>query len=753
MTGRVILDYEVLHKLGSGGMGVVYKARDTKLSRHVAIKFLPPSLVNDPMLKERLLREARAASALDHRNICTIHHVGETEEGELFLVMAYYEGETLAERIRRGPLPVEQAIELARQLLEGLGHAHECGIIHRDIKPANVMVTRRNEVKILDFGLAKLVDQAALTETGGLMGTVAYMSPEQATGLEADLRSDIWSSGVVFYEMLAGERPFHRPNAPAILSAILRDQPRPILELRRDLPPATARIIEKALAKSRGERYQAVGEFLRDLALLSTLLSEGETVVISGLVAAPPQQSIVILPIVNLSRDNESEYFSDGLTDEIISDISSVPALRVISRTSAMRLKGVVGDIQKIAAELNVRYVLEGSVQRSGSQLRMNAKLIDAASDAVVWAEKYSGTLEDVFAIQAALSRKIVEGLRVKLNPAEEKRLASRPIPNVQAFEYYLKAKQEIYRYSEESLNRAIEYLERGMEIVGENALLLYSLGMAYWQFVNAGIRPDRSYLEKARECAAKVLELDPESPCGYRLQGMVLVHEGRNQEAIRFLKKALERDPNDPDGLAWLSSFYGLSGRPYLAAPLVKKLLEIDPLTPVFQCMPGFLALMAGEFGRALEPFAKGLKMEPENAIIRMTHGQILALNGRREEALGAFDALARDLPESFFAKLGIFYRHALAGDRERAQAAVTEELKGAARADPQYCWNMAECFALLNEREAALDWLEESVGLGFLNYPLVAMLDPFLENVRRESRFERLMIQMRERWEALEV
>jgi eukaryotic-like serine/threonine-protein kinase len=233
----------------------------------------------------------------------------------------------------------------------------------------------------------------------------------------------------------------------------------------------------------------------------------------------------------------------------------------------------------------------------------------------------------------------------------------------------------------------------------------------------------------------------------------MVLVHEGRNQEAIRFLKKALERDPNDPDGLAWLSSFYGLSGRPYLAAPLVKKLLEIDPLTPVFQCMPGFLALMAGEFGRALEPFAKGLKMEPENAIIRMTHGQILALNGRREEALGAFDALARDLPESFFAKLGIFYRHALAGDRERAQAAVTEELKGAARADPQYCWNMAECFALLNEREAALDWLEESVGLGFLNYPLVAMLDPFLENVRRESRFERLMIQMRERWEALEV
>ncbi|HXE76385.1 MAG TPA: FlgO family outer membrane protein [Candidatus Xenobia bacterium] len=753
MIGRTISHYKILHKLGGGGMGVVYKAEDTRLNRLVAIKFLPPAVSADADLKERFLREARAASALDHANICTIHEIGETEDGELFLVMAHYEGLTLAEKLRQGVLPVEEALTLVRQLLAGLAHAHEAGIVHRDIKPANLMITLRGEVKILDFGLAKFGDLTRLTEPGARVGTVAYMSPEQAAGHDVDHRADLWTAGVVFYEALTGKHPpvslpselFPGLHAPAEFQ--------PPSALRSDLPPALDAVLRRALARDPRLRYQTAREFLRDLDFMLSPAAVMPTAVAPAPPPSPGLRSLLVVPFVNLHPERETNYFADGLTEEIITDLSALASFRVVPRSAAMRLKGTPEDIQKFTRDLNVRYVLEGSVRRSGDNLRVTAKLLEADSGAVLWADKYDGSLEDVFTIQEGLARRIVEALRVKLTPEEERKLAERPIADIRAYEYYLKARQEILSYSKEGLERALHYLESGVKIVGENTLLISALGQVYWQFVNAGISADPQYLEKARACAERILAQDPESSHGPRLLGLVQVHQGNTQQAVRLLHRALELDPNDTETLGWLIAIYGFEGKPYAAVPLVKKLLEADPLTPSYQFLPGLLALMAGEFHRALEPFERAQKLEPSNPMMAFCRGHILALQQRTAQALDVFSQVEKEAPGSFFAGLSRFYQNALRGNHEAALASVSEELKNAAAGDPYWCWNMAECYALLGEADDGLDWLERGVGRGFLNYPLLSRLDPLLERLRQHPRFERLMDRLRERWEGFEV
>ena len=743
---RSIAHYKLLERIGGGGMGVVFRAEDTKLKRLVAIKLLPPGVVDDPDTKERFLREARAASALDHPNICTIHEIDETEDHQLFLVMAHYEGETLAEKLRRGSLPISEATNFARQLLAGLARAHEAGIIHRDIKPGNIMITRRQELKILDFSLAKFLGQTELTDPGAILGTMLYMSPEQASGRELDQRSDLWSAGVVLYEMLTGRRPFKGSSYYAITRSILNDEVPPVYGF-------SERILSKALAKQPGARYQSAREFLDDLDGMLASTVEPTTVTRPRVTPGPGEQSILVLPFVNLQADREADYFSDGLTDEIITDLSSVRSLRVISRTSAIRAKAMAEDIQKLTRELQVRYVLEGTVRKSGNNLRVTAKLVDALTDSVLWADKYGGTLEDVFSIQETLSRKIVGALEVKLTPDEDQVLAQRSIADVRAYECYFKAKQEILSYSREGLERALDYLQRAIGIVGDNILLISALGQVYWQFINAGITKDPAYLKRARECADRILALDSESPHGHRLLGMLQLSQGNFQEGLRGLKRALAKQPNDTDTLGWLIAIYAYSGKPHAATSFAKKLLEIDPLTPIYRCLPGLLALMAGEFGPALGPFAESVAMDPTNPALRFCYAHVLALNGRSDEAVQAFEVLAKDMPDNFFARLGLFYKHALQGEKEPALHASTEDLKTAASADPYYCWNMAQGYALVNERTEALDWLERALSAGFINYPLLAQMDPFLGNVRGEPRFEQLMNIAKERWEAFEV
>lgn len=754
MIGHTVSHYEIVREIGSGGMGVVYKAKDTKLNRMVALKFLPTHLTQNPTVKKRFIREAQALSCLDHPNICTVHEIDQYDDGRLFLVMAYYEGETLAAKIRRGWMNFGEAMDIVRQVLQGLAAAHEMDVIHRDIKPGNIIVTIQNEVKIVDFGLAKIRNPSeSLTETGALMGTLAYMSPEQTRGLDVDIRTDLWGVGVILYELLTGRHPFSSKDLGALIQAITCEEPTSPLTFRSGLAPEIESIIGKALAKHRGRRYQNANEFLRDIN--SLLVSSTQTTVVgSGAsLALSTQHSILVLPFLNFQADEEGDYFGDGLTDEIITDLSSIHALRVICRNSAMRLKGTTKGLRQIASELGVQYILEGTVRKKGNSLRVTAELVDPATDSLLWAEKYGGSPEDVFAIQEELSRKIVAALKLKLSSEEEQKLAEKPFQDLRAYEYYLKAQHEILSYSKESLERALGYLESGAKIIGKSILLTSAMGQVYWQFVNAGINPDPAYLEKARQCACDILAQDPDSPHGHRLLGLVNVTQGKAQQGVTLLSRALANHPNDPDTLVWLIAVYGFSGKHYAATPMLKRLLEIDPLTPSYQCLPGLLAIMAGEFGRAPGPFEKSLQMDPTNAMVRFCYAHVLALNRRVEEFTRVIDALNRELPTNFFAKLGRFYMQALAGDHSGALECATAELLSAAGVDPHYSWNVAQCYALVGERKQALDWLERAVSLGFINYPLLSRLDPFLESLRTEPGFEAIMQETRERWEAFKT
>jgi eukaryotic-like serine/threonine-protein kinase len=752
MADHVVSHYELIEEIGRGGMGVVFKAKDINLNRLVAIKFLPSHLTRDTAFKNRFLREAQVASCLEHPNICTIHEVDENKDGELFLVMAYYEGQTLAAKIRAGMSPCNEAIQITLQILEGLDAAHKLGVVHRDIKPANVIVTVQGEIKIVDFGLAKITRPTEfLTETGAMLGTVAYMSPEQAHGQSVDARTDLWGAAVILYELLTGQPPFKSESLGSLINAITYEDPISPLVLRSDLSPAIERILGKALAKDRTARYQSAREFSREL---SSLQGVPSTTISKSTLALPPRpQAILVLPFANLDPDKESDYFSDGLTDEIITDLSAINSLRVICRTSAMRLKGTTQTLRKLASDLRVDYVLEGSVRKSSNSLRVSAELVDPNTDSLLWAEKYAGSPNDVFAIQEELSRKIVAALKLKLSPTEERKLVYKPLHDLRAYEYYLKAKHEILSYSKESLERASQYLDSGVRIVGRNILLTSAIGQLHWQFVNAGISTDPVHLEKARQCADEILSQDPDSPHGLRLLGLVHVSQGDTQIGVSLLKRALAGDPNDPDTLVWLTAVCGFSGKPHAVIPMAAKLLEIDPLTPSYQCLPGLLALMAGEFARAPEPFEKSLKMDPTNPMVRFCYAHVLALNHRMEEFQKVLDGLHRELPDNFFAKLGQFYQHALAGNRPGLLEHATEELLNTAGSDPHYCWNLAQGYALVNEKQQALTLLEQAVSLGFINYPLLSRMDPFLENLRSEPGFEALMQKTKQRWEAFDA
>jgi TolB-like protein/class 3 adenylate cyclase/tetratricopeptide (TPR) repeat protein len=469
--------------------------------------------------------------------------------------------------------------------------------------------------------------------------------------------------------------------------------------------------------------------------------------------AAGTRATIVVLPFANLSPEQDIDYLSDGLTDEILTDLSAIKSLGVISRTSAMQFKNTTKDLRTVGRELNVKYVLEGGVWKVGPKLRITTKLVDTSTDELIWAEKFRGTIEDVFEIQETISRTVVQALRVQLSAAEEARLGERPIPDVRAYEYYLRARQEVFRFTGEALERALEHLRRGLEILGDNVLIRAAMGYAYWQFVNGGISGDVTYLDRAREQAEHIMRLEPDSPHGHRLLGLISIAGGATRDVVRHLRLALDAEPNDTDALLWLSLVLGFAGRPDAAEPLVQRLLAIDPLTPFYQMLPGFVALMRGDLSGAVEPFRRSAQIDPGNPIVRLTYGQILVMNGRQAEATEVFDQLGHDMPETLFAELGRFYQLALAGRSAEARTAVSEPHRAAAWQDMEYSWCMAQCHTLLDDRAEALRWLRNAaIEQNFSNYPLLAERDPVFAPLRSDPGFIQLADEIRRKWEAVE-
>ena len=419
-------------------MGVVYEATDPRLKRTVAIKLLRPDLTRDETAKQRFLQEAQAASALDHPNICTIHEINETDDGQLYLVMAHYEGETLKERIARGPVKLDDAIDIAMQVGQGLAEAHGAGIVHRDIKPANLLVTKTGVVKILDFGLAKLAGTEGVTQTGTTVGTVAYMSPEQARGQEVDHRTDIWSLGVVLYEMLAGTPPFQGENLLSISNAILEKEQTSLT----GSSSSAQGVITRALYKDRAQRFRAVTDLLGELRKLQSS-TDAPTVVTA---AQPEVPSIAVLPFANMSADPEQDYFCEGLAEELIDALARLENLRVVSRTSAFQFRGKGHNLQQVAEQLKVKTILEGSVRKAGNRLRVNAQLINAEDGYHLWSERYDRDMDDVFAVQDEIARMVVEKLKVKLLGAADAPIVTRPTDNLEAYQLILKGRYHLLR-------------------------------------------------------------------------------------------------------------------------------------------------------------------------------------------------------------------------------------------------------------------------------------------------------------------
>jgi serine/threonine protein kinase len=754
----------VVDQIGAGGMGEVYRARDTKLKRDVAVKVLTQEFSRDAGHVLRFNREAELLASLTHPNLAAIYSLGEYE-GQPFIVMELLEGQTLKTRVESERIPYSKILDLAIQISDALHSAHSRGIIHRDIKPANIQITTSGQAKILDFGIAKLVVESyadrgstsaptvagmeSLTGAGIAIGTAAYMSPEQVRGEELDARTDLFSFGLVLYEMATNCPAFSGATSGILLEAILNRAPTAPVQINPAVPRELERIIYRLLEKDRRFRYQSAADLRSDLERLRRESLD------SGLkpAAASEKKSIVVLPFADISASRDKAYFADGLTDEIITDLSQIQTLRVISRNSSMQLKSSSRDLKSIAQELKIQYVLEGTVRTAGESLRVTAQLIDALNDGHLWADKYAGKLEDVFDIQEQISRKIVNALKMKLSSLEDRKLSERPVASIPVFECYHRARQELYKFTEEGLDNALQLIESGLSIAGDNELLYAAKGTVYWQYVNAAVRLDDGYLDKAEECARQIHRLNPNSAGGYQVLGLVLYHRGKRNEAVPLLKRALAIEPNNIFVLGELCRMYTQGGRISDAREMDAQLQALDPLSPISHSQSFVVDLLAGVSEHTLEAAIQFLRTAPEFAFHRLLCALSLIHLGRLNEARTIVEEAHEERLPSIAGRQCAFIRHALSGNRDAALSSVSESLRACARQVEWWSYVMADCYALVDEKDQALDWLANAIDRGFTNYPALSQHDKALARFSSDPRFEVLMQKAKYEWERFAV
>ena len=743
-TGTTLGPYRILAPIGAGGMGEVWKARDGRLDRDVAIKVLPAEFAADTDRLRRFEQEARVVSALNHPNILTLHDVG-THEGRPYLVTELLEGESLAERIQEGPLAPPVAMEIAQQIARGLAAAHEQGILHRDVKPGNVFLSRDGRVKLLDFGLAKQTGPAsspagdlptqrgsADTQAGMLLGTLGYVAPEQAKGIAADHRADIFGFGCVLYEMLAGRPAFQKETAAWSLAAIIHEEPPPLVGA--GLPAGLAALVARCLAKHPDDRFPNAGQLAAALAALDHR-STG-----SVMEDGPALLSIVVLPFENLSPEPDNAYFADGLTDELISDLSKLGALRVISRTSAMHYKFGRKPVPAIARELNVRYVLEGSVRKAGASLRINTQLIDARSDTLLWSEKYSGTLVDVFELQEQLSRRIVEALKLTLAPEEERRLAVHAIPDPRAYDVYLRARQEIWKFSTGAIPRAQELCHQALSLAGENALLTATLAYLEFQSYNTGMALEPEVLDRGEAFADRALALSADQPVALLAKGMIRLKRRDLRGAILHLRRAATFDPTS-DALAWLAYVCSISGLAAEARRHIDRAESLDPLHAVNHGVKAWIEMIDGRFEAALACGRRAMELAPGDQWTAALTGLYATYAGRDPEARELFQR-ALGMENGIFAKVTTLMLLALDGDRPGvADALGRGGLREHAATDEQSAWWLAALLARVGERDEALRWLDCALDLGFVHFRFFGEVDPWLAPLRGDDRFVEIL------------
>ncbi|MGD1149236.1 MAG: protein kinase [Thermoanaerobaculaceae bacterium] len=778
--------YEIVALLGAGGMGLVYRARDTRLGRDVAIKVLPAEFAEDAERLRRFEREARATAALSHPNILEVHDVG-TFEGVPYLVEELLEGESLKEKIERGALPASEAIGVAVQIARGLAAAHEKGIVHRDLKPANVFLTKHGAVKILDFGLAKLVEGVPLgeadtlthaptgaTEFGRVLGTVAYMAPEQARGLPVDQRADVFGFGVVLYEMLAGQRPFRGATATDTVAAILKEEPAP---LPASVPPDLVAVIGKCLAKVPEKRYSSGSEVLAALGgvdvegaapLWGSLqrsvrrhpwLAAANVVVALAVLALALDAGgvrsrllgrgnggqairMAVLPFANLSGDPDQEYLSDGLTQEMIAQLGRLhpDTLSVIARTSVMRYKKTETPIDQIGRELGVEYVLEGSAQREGSRVRITAELIRVRGQTQLWADSFEREMSGILALQSDVARNVASALALKLLPAEQTRLATTHTVNPEAYEAYLKGMQCSYRLTPQDLGAALEYFELALKKDPNYAPAYAGVSFVWIDRQQAGYTAPREAGPKAKAAALKAIELDSTLGEGHAaLAAFDYLYEWDWAGAEAEFKRAIELNPNFPDVRSLFSHYLMIMKRPEEAMAEIQRALQLDPLNELVHIHHGFLLESAGRYDEAIVQWRNLLRTSPQNP---MAHGSL------------SYDLFRKAKYEESLAELNAYY----AGDREMNEALTQGYAQSgyrgamiraadllAARGRTTYVLpnDIAQLYAIAGEKVQALEWLEKGFEARDPNMPYLDLYPEF-ETLRSEPRFQALLRRM---------
>lgn len=721
MIGRTVSHYKITAKLGAGGMGEVYLAEDTRLDREVALKFLPTALWNETESQQRLIREAKAASKLDHPNIVTIYGIEELD-GRPFIIMAHVHGTTLSEYCTAKRRSIDALIDLAIQMAGGLHHAHSAGVVHRDLKPSNILVDEQDRVRVLDFGIASLRGATRLTRAGTTMGTLAYAPPELAMGEEATASSDVYSLGVVMYQMLSGELPFEADHEAALLYSILNETPRSLSDFDAGIPSDLQAVVMRCLEKAPENRYATCADLAAEL---KRCQADG----VSPSLAAAEQPSVAVLPFTNMSADPENEYFSDGLTEELINVLAKNPGLRVTGRTSSFAFKGKHEDLREIGQKLGVETLLEGSVRKAANRVRITAQLVKTVDGFHLWSETYDRVIEDIFAVQDEIAEAVATALHVTLlgKPTTKR------INDSESYTLALRASHLERPHTKTTTDLAADLYQKALDLDSDNAQAWAGLARVFTAKASCGYDDVQKSYRRAKEAAMRALEIDDTLADAHQAMGWIrALFEYHFDEAGVAFRKALSLAPNNSKIVSSLASYESSLGHFEESLRLLKQALELDPLNPGAHMNHGWVLLWTGRLTEARDAFHRVQELSPSMTAVNLALSWTYLFQGRLEEALSAVENEEAGALRN--CGLAIVY-HAMGKTQESDRALVDLVSNG-----EDFGFQLAITHAYRDERDKAFEWLERSAALRDAGVT-GTKVHPLLQNLHSDPRWPKFL------------